>query len=149
MFGNWCQAQDPFEPQIHVTPQMSDDASFCEQMSWADCSVARHVGRGGTEVRNSRTTAFGHQSTTSNAHLIKMLMAAISLVTMGRLLMATAIPSPPTVGEKLQFLVQSAGLPGARRGGSGWPWASASIPPASFYDCLYLYFSCTDHHPPG
>ena len=56
---------------------------------------------------------------------------------------------PPTVGEKLAFLVETMGLQGARRGDFGWPWASASIPPDSFYDCLYLYFSCTDHHPPG
>ena len=56
---------------------------------------------------------------------------------------------PATVGEKLAFLVETMGLQGARRGDFGWPWASASIPPDSFYDCLYLYFSCTDHHPPG
>ena len=127
---------------------MSDDASFCEQISWAGCSVARHVGRWGAEGCNSRTTLFGHHSSTSKAPTIKMLTTVISVVMMGRL-MATATPPPATVGEKLQFLVQSAGLAGARRGGSGWPWASASIPPDSFYDCLYLYFSCTDHHPPG
>ena len=147
MFGNWCQSQDPFEPQIHVTPHVRR-CLFLWGNSWAGCSVARHVGRWGAEGCNSRTTLFGHHSSTSKAPTIKMLTTVISVVMMGRL-MATATPPPATVGEKLQFLVQSAGLVGARRGGLGWPWASASIPPDSFYDCLYLYFSCTDHHPPG
>ena len=78
-----------------------------------------------------------------------MLTLIVSLVMVGSLVVAENA-GPATVGEKLQFLVQSVpGLDGARRGGLGWPWASASIPPATFYDCLYLYFSCTDHHPPG
>ena len=73
---------------------------------------------------------------------------AVSLVMVASMIMAENMP-PATVGEKLAFLVETMGLQGARRGGFGWPWASASIPPDSFYDCLYLYFSCTDHHPPG
>ena len=73
---------------------------------------------------------------------------AVSLVMLASMIVAENMP-PATVGEKLAFLVETMGLQGARRGGLGWPWASASIPPDSFYDCLYLYFSCTDHHPPG
>merc|ERR1712080_533356 len=27
--------------------------------------------------------------------------------------------------------------------GTGWPWYVATIPPGDFYDCLFLYFSCS------
>ena len=30
-----------------------------------------------------------------------------------------------------------------------WPWRTATVPPTTFYDCLYLFFSCTDYHKPG
>ena len=32
---------------------------------------------------------------------------------------------------------------------TGWPWYMAAIPPTDFYDCLFLYFSCTDYETPG
>jgi len=32
---------------------------------------------------------------------------------------------------------------------TGWPWYMATIPPGDFYDCLFLYFSCTDYETPG
>jgi len=31
---------------------------------------------------------------------------------------------------------------------TGWPWYMATIPPGDFYDCLFLYFSCTDYETP-
>jgi len=31
---------------------------------------------------------------------------------------------------------------------TGWPWYMATIPPGDFYDCLFLYFSCTDYEKP-
>lgn len=55
-------------------------------------------------------------------------------------------PQGPTVGAKLAALVE--GL-GPRGRASRWPWVSARLPPESFYDCLYLYFSCTDYHGQG
>jgi len=32
---------------------------------------------------------------------------------------------------------------------TGWPWYMATIPPGDFYDCLFLYFSCTDYEEPA
>ena len=32
---------------------------------------------------------------------------------------------------------------------TGWPWYAANLPPADFYDCLFIYFSCTDFEKPG
>ena len=32
---------------------------------------------------------------------------------------------------------------------TGWPWYAAKIPPSDFYDCLFLYYSCTDFETPG
>merc|ERR1719365_225148 len=33
--------------------------------------------------------------------------------------------------------------------GTGWPWYVATLPPGDFYDCLFLYFSCSDYEKPG
>ena len=32
---------------------------------------------------------------------------------------------------------------------TGWPWYAANLPPGDFYDCLFIYFSCTDFEQPG
>ena len=32
---------------------------------------------------------------------------------------------------------------------TGWPWYAANLPPTDFYDCLFIYFSCTDFETPG
>jgi len=35
------------------------------------------------------------------------------------------------------------------RGVNGWPWISAEIPPVDEYDCLFLFYACTDFQEPG
>jgi flavodoxin len=31
----------------------------------------------------------------------------------------------------------------------GWPWYTADIPPNDFYDCVFLFFACSDNEKPG
>ena len=33
--------------------------------------------------------------------------------------------------------------------GKRWPWTWGGIPPQNFYDCLYIYYACTDNEIPG
>ena len=32
---------------------------------------------------------------------------------------------------------------------TGWPWYAANLPPSDFYDCLFIFYSCTDFEEPG
>ena len=32
---------------------------------------------------------------------------------------------------------------------TGWPWYAANLPPTDFYDCLFIFYSCTDFEEPG
>ena len=32
---------------------------------------------------------------------------------------------------------------------TGWPHTFSHFPPASFYDCIFLFFSCSDNEEPG